>query len=68
MPARCAGYCAEHAGTVREAPAEYEHCFEADTVSEAMLERALLLAQLEQFYRCGLLSPRFGEISTTVLF
>jgi hypothetical protein len=46
---------------IREARREYDRCHEKRQVSEAMLRYALLLAQLEQFYRGGMLSASFGK-------
>ncbi len=39
---------------------EFERCILAREVSDGMLASALLLGQLDQYYRCGLLSREFG--------
>jgi hypothetical protein len=49
---------------IREARREYDRCHEKRQVSETMLRHALLLAQLEQFYRGGMLSASFGKASS----
>ncbi|MGH8251007.1 MAG: hypothetical protein ACREVI_09995 [Steroidobacteraceae bacterium] len=45
----------------REGREEFERCILAREVSDRMLASALLLGQLDQFYRCSLLSREFGK-------
>jgi hypothetical protein len=48
---------------VGDARREYDRCHDEQKVSDAMLRFALLLGQLEQFYRGGTLSPLFGQVT-----
>jgi hypothetical protein len=47
---------------VRDARSEYDRCNNRKRISGEMLRYALLLGQLEQFFRCGILSTSFGRV------
>lgn len=49
-------------GIIRDARREYEKCKRRRCISAKMAQSALLLGQLDTFYRCSLLSAEFGRV------
>lgn len=46
------------------AQAQHDRCCDTGRIHDSMLQSCLHLAQLDTFYRCGLVSATFGEVSS----
>lgn len=56
------GLLAKSRRFIEDAKDHFDQCCETGEVSDDMLRSALLLAQLDAYYRCGLLGHGFGEV------